>query len=63
MSANLKSVQGKPVRERVSKEEWQARVDLAAAFQLTYKFGWNRGIGNHYSLMVPGSDDTFFVRR
>ena len=41
--------------------EWQARVDLAAAFQLTYQFGWNRGIGNHYSLMVPDSDDTFFV--
>ncbi|MBM3546938.1 MAG: aldolase [Alphaproteobacteria bacterium] len=41
--------------------EWQCRVDLAAAFQLTYQFGWNRGIGNHYSLMVPNSDDTFFV--
>ena len=33
MSANLK-FKSTPVRERVSKEEWQMRVDLAAAYQL-----------------------------
>ena len=34
MSAVLKPKNYKPVRERVSREEWQVRVDLAAAYQL-----------------------------
>ena len=33
MSANLK-FKSTPVKDRVSKEEWQMRVDLAAAYQL-----------------------------
>jgi hypothetical protein len=33
MSANLK-FKSTPVRERVSKEEWDMRVNLAAAYQL-----------------------------
>ena len=33
MSANLK-FKSTPVRERVSKEEWEMRVNLAAAYQL-----------------------------
>ena len=37
MSAVLKS---KPVKERVSKEEWDLRVDLAAAYQLAAIFKW-----------------------
>ena len=53
MSANLKSVQGKPVRERVSKEEWQARVDLAAAYQLGAIYKWTDLIYTHFSARVP----------
>src|ERR1041384_4985250 len=57
MSANLKSVQGKSVRERVSKEEAQVRVDLAAAYQLAHLFKWTDLIYTHFSARVPGSDD------
>src|SRR5712675_119557 len=57
MSANLKSVQGKPVRERVSKEEWQMRVDLAAAYQLGALYKWTDLIYTHFSARVPGSED------
>jgi ribulose-5-phosphate 4-epimerase/fuculose-1-phosphate aldolase len=57
MSANLKSVQGKSVRERVSKEEWQMRVDLAAAYQLAHQFRWTDLIYTHFSARVPGTED------
>jgi len=40
---------------------WQARVDLAAAYRLCTRFGWNEGICNHLSLMVPGEEDKFFL--
>ena len=40
---------------------WQARVDLAAAYRLCVRYGWNEGICNHLSLMVPGETDKFFL--
>jgi ribulose-5-phosphate 4-epimerase/fuculose-1-phosphate aldolase len=56
MSANLKSI--KPsVRERVSKEEWQVRVDLAAAYQLGAIFKWTDLIYTHFSARIPGTED------
>src|SRR5512132_2853074 len=57
MSANLKTIQGKSVRERVSKEEWQVRVDLAAAYQLAHLYKWTDLIYTHFSARVPGTHD------
>ena len=57
MSANLKPVAKTSIRERVSKEEWQARVDLAAAYQLASIFKWTDLIYIHFSARVPGSHD------
>ena len=57
MSANLKEVQKAKVRDRVSKEEWQVRVDLAAAYQLAAIFKWTDLIYTHFSARVPGSED------
>ena len=57
MSANLKEVQKSKVRDRVSKEEWQVRVDLAAAYQLASIFKWTDLIYTHFSARVPGSED------
>ena len=56
MSANLK-YKSSPVRERVSKEEWDLRVDLAAAYQLAAIFKWTDLIYTHFSARVPGSED------
>jgi ribulose-5-phosphate 4-epimerase/fuculose-1-phosphate aldolase len=56
MSANLK-FKSTPVRERVSKEEWQVRVDLAAAYQLGAIFKWTDLIYTHFSARVPGTED------
>jgi ribulose-5-phosphate 4-epimerase/fuculose-1-phosphate aldolase len=57
MSAKLKSVKSAAVRDRVSKEEWQVRVDLAAAYQLAAIFKWTDLIYTHYSARVPGCGD------
>jgi ribulose-5-phosphate 4-epimerase/fuculose-1-phosphate aldolase len=39
----------------------QARIDLAAAYRLAVKHGFNEGICNHFTMMVPGSDDRFLL--
>jgi ribulose-5-phosphate 4-epimerase/fuculose-1-phosphate aldolase len=57
MSANLKKVKLPAVRERVSKEEWQVRVDLAAAYQLAAIYKWTDLIYTHFSARVPGTED------
>jgi ribulose-5-phosphate 4-epimerase/fuculose-1-phosphate aldolase len=57
MSANLKEISRSNVRDRVSKEEWQVRVDLAAAYQLASLFKWTDLIYTHFSARVPGSED------
>ncbi len=41
---------------------WEARVDLAAAHRLAARYGFDDGIWNHFTLMVPGETDKFFVK-
>ena len=57
MSANLKSLATTSARDRVSQEEWDVRVDLAAAYQLAAVFRWTDLIYTHFSARVPGTDD------
>src|SRR6202047_2458071 len=42
-----------------SAEEWQARVDLAAAHRLAYMHDFSEGIFNHLTLVVPGRTDRY----
>lgn len=42
------------VREQVSEQEWQARLDLAAAYRLVAYYGWDDLIFTHLSARVPG---------
>jgi hypothetical protein len=46
---------------KVSESEWEARVELAAAYRLTAHFGWTHLINNHISLRVPGTEDQFLI--
>ena len=55
MSAVLKSKQS--VKERVSKEEWGLRVDLAAAYHLATIYKWTDLIYTHFSARLPGHDE------
>jgi len=57
MSAVLKPKSSKPVRERVGRDEWQMRVDLAACYQLAALYKWTDLIYTHFSARVPGTED------
>src|SRR5262244_98007 len=49
------------VRDQVSEAEWQARVDLAAAYRLVALYRWDDLIFTHISARVPGSDHHFLL--
>jgi ribulose-5-phosphate 4-epimerase/fuculose-1-phosphate aldolase len=44
------------LRHRVSQEEWQARVDLAAAYRLVALYDMSDLSANHISVRVPGEE-------
>ena len=50
-----------PVRQQVSEEEWQTRVDLAACYRLIAMYGWDDLIFTHISARVPGPDEHFLI--
>jgi ribulose-5-phosphate 4-epimerase/fuculose-1-phosphate aldolase len=45
----------------VSESEWQARVELAAAYRLAAMLGWSDMLGTHFSLRVPETEDQFLI--
>ena len=47
-------------RSECNPQEWQARVDLAAAHRLAYMHGFSEGIFNHLTLLVPGRTDRYY---
>lgn len=49
------------VRDQVSAEEWQVRVDLAAAYRLVADYGWDDLVFTHISARVPGPDHHFLI--
>ncbi|QDH73475.1 class II aldolase/adducin family protein [Brevundimonas sp. M20] len=59
MTALLKTASN--VRDRVSPEEWAARVDLAAAYRLVALHGWDDLIFTHLSARVPGPEHHFLI--
>ncbi|EAR60383.1 class II aldolase/adducin family protein [Neptuniibacter caesariensis] len=44
------------LKNKVSAEEWQVRVDLAACYRLVEFFGWGDLIYTHISAKVPGTE-------
>lgn len=57
--ANVESVKNK-----VSPEEWQTRVDLAAAYRLVAMYGWDDIVFTHITAKVPGAEgeeETFLI--
>ena len=49
------------VRGRVSAEEWQARIDLAALYRLTALYHWDDLVFTHISMRVPGPEHHFLI--
>ena len=51
------------VRDAVSPEEWQLRVDLAGCYRMVAYYGWDDLIFTHLSARVPGPDKHFLIIR
>jgi ribulose-5-phosphate 4-epimerase/fuculose-1-phosphate aldolase len=51
----------RPVREQVSKEEWEVRVNLAACYRLMAEYDMVEMIANHISARVPGTTNEFLI--
>ncbi|MDH3746693.1 MAG: class II aldolase/adducin family protein [Gammaproteobacteria bacterium] len=49
------------IRDRVSEEEWQLRVDLAACYRIIAMHGWDDLVFTHVSARVPGPDEHFLI--
>jgi len=49
------------IRDQVSADEWQTRVDLAAAYRLVAHYGWDDLIFTHISARVPGPEHHFLL--
>ena len=57
-----KSQGGPGLRNAIPPAEWQARVDLAAAYRWAQYAGWNDGIFNHITLRVSGEPEHFLIK-
>ncbi|HQR38140.1 MAG TPA: class II aldolase/adducin family protein [Blastocatellia bacterium] len=56
------SAVGSPsLRETVAAEEWEARVNLAAAYRLVALHGWDDLVFTHISMRVPGPEHHFLI--
>ena len=49
------------VRDLVSPEEWQLRVDIAACYRLIALQGWDDLVFTHISGRVPGGEGHFLI--
>lgn len=56
MASNVSSM-----GRQISREEMDARVDLAACYRLAHHFGWTDTIYNHISLRIPGRHDQYLI--
>lgn len=46
---------------QIDSEEWQMRVDLAAAFRLAAELNWHEAVANHFSLAVSADGKKFLM--
>lgn len=49
------------LKNKVSEEEWQTRVDLAAAYRMVAHYGWDDLVFTHISARVPGPEHHFLI--
>jgi ribulose-5-phosphate 4-epimerase/fuculose-1-phosphate aldolase len=49
------------LKDQVSPQEWQLRVDLAAAYRLVALYGWSDLVFTHISARIPGPEHAFLI--
>ncbi len=57
----IATVSATGVKSRVSAEEWQTRVDLAACYRLVAAYGWDDLVFTHITAKIPAADDQFLI--
>ena len=57
----LASVEIPSLEGKVSDEEWNLRVDLAAAYRMVAYYGWDDLIFTHLSVRIPGPEHHFLL--
>ena len=51
----------RPVKSRVTADEWSVRTDLAAAYRAVAMYGWSDLVFTHISARVPGPEHHFLI--
>jgi ribulose-5-phosphate 4-epimerase/fuculose-1-phosphate aldolase len=49
------------MRDHCSKQEWKARVDLAACYRLVEMYGMSDMMANHISARIPEEEGTYLI--
>ena len=59
--SDLSQLKIESMRERVSREEWDTRVNLAACYRLVHHYRMDDLVYNHISARVPGEEGHFLI--
>ena len=59
--SDLSHLNVESMRNRVSREEWDTRVNLAACYRLVHHYGMDDLVYNHISARVPGEEGHFLI--
>ena len=59
--SDLSQIRIPSMRTRVSPEEWETRVNLAACYRLVHHYGMDDLVYNHISARVPGEEGHFLI--
>ena len=49
------------IKNQVSADEWQTRVDLAACYRLVAQYGWDDLVFTHITAKIPGVENQFLI--
>ena len=49
------------IKDRVSADEWQTRVDLAACYRLVAQYGWDDLVFTHITAKIPDAENQFLI--
>ncbi|UZF95120.1 aldolase [Bosea sp. NBC_00550] len=60
-AASTAPIRGPNQPDLDSEVVWEVRRDLAATFRMAARYGFEEGICNHFSALVPGYDNLFMV--
>ena len=49
------------LKNKVSADEWQTRVNLAACYRLVAQYGWDDLVFTHITAKIPGAENQFLI--